>query len=81
MDEIIIEKNIPLPKKRNVYDIYYGIYNKMEAGDSILLTGTQKTNVYDALRIFEGTASKKLAVQRENGRFRIWRLHGKSSTI
>jgi hypothetical protein len=74
MDDIQIDKGIPVPQKQARFHKAYDLYQKMEVGDSIFLKQSQRTLLHDAIRVMEGTSKKKLVVRREDSGFRVWRI-------
>ena len=72
--DIKIDKGIPLPQKSLRIRQAYDLYQKMEVGDSVLLTESERTMLHDAIRSMEGSSKKKLSTRRENNGFRVWRI-------
>ena len=73
--ELKIETDIPMPKKTNRFErIYFDIWKKMNVGDSILLTNGYQTQLYEALRMFEGCSKGKMLIKNEGKKMvRIWK--------
>jgi len=74
MDDIKIDKGIPLPQKRTRIIKAYDLYQKMEVGDSVLIKESERTKLHDAIRVMEGTSKGKLSFRREDNGFRVWRI-------
>lgn len=79
--ELKIETDIPMPKKTNRFErIYFDIWKKMNVGDSILLTHGYQTQLYEALRIYEGCSKGKMLIKTEGNKMvRVWKTHEGSS--
>lgn len=73
--ELKIDTNIPMPKKTNRFQrIYFDVWQKMNVGDSILLTRGYETQLYEALRIFEGSSNGKILRKPESNKMiRVWK--------
>lgn len=75
MKKIKIEKNIPLPPKRNKYP-----FNKMEIGDSIFCAGKNtkllRASVFSASAQWAKRNNKgvKFTSAKEGSGIRIWRI-------
>jgi len=74
MDDIKIDKGIPLPQKSTRISKAYALYQKMEVGDSVLIKESERTKLHDAIRVMEGTSKGKLSARREDNGFRVWRI-------
>ena len=73
--ELKIETDIPMPKKTNRFErIYFEIWQKMNVGDSILLTRGYEAQLYEALRIYEGSSIGKFIRKPDpNKMVRVWK--------
>jgi dUTPase len=74
MDDVKIDKGIPLPQKSTRISKAYDLYQKMEVGDSVLIKESERTKLHDAIRVMEGTSKGKLSTRREDNGFRVWRI-------
>jgi dUTPase len=74
MDDVKIDKGIPLPQKSTRISKGYDLYQKMEVGDSVFVSDSQRTMLHDAIRSMEGTSKGKLSTRREDSGFRVWRI-------
>lgn len=74
MDDVKIDKGIPVPQKQARFHKAYDLYQKMEVGDSIFLKKSQRILLHDAIRVMEGTSKGKLSTRREDNGFRVWRI-------
>lgn len=68
-----IEKNIPLPTKRNIKaDSISPILQKMEISDSLFIPNRAMQSVYTSCRW--ATPSAKYTMRKEGNGIRIWRI-------
>ena len=74
IDDIKIEKNIPIPKKYRSNTKYGKTINKMEVGDSITVEGKNaKSCFYTAIRKQGYKAATRKVSSEGYGIYRIWR--------
>ena len=73
MDELKIEKNIPMPKKHHLRKgRFVSLLRKMKVGDSILFKNKAEANKFVTAADREGVRVARRQVS-QNGEFRIWR--------
>lgn len=75
MNEIKIEKGIPLPGSRGGTNgrSKYDIIRDMKIGDSFILT-VKKSSAYSMSYRLARDYKVKLTIRADNGTFRVWRI-------
>lgn len=71
MDELKIEKGIPVPDRGRRKGFYAEMFRKMVPGDSVLLPRAKKQNIYGWVQQYWGSSA--CAVRVEEGGVRVWR--------
>ena len=72
MDELEIEKGIPMPEPR-VWGITAAL-RKMDVGDSIFLRGKKQNTVTSLVAILTKKTERKFATRTVDGGLRVWRI-------
>ena len=72
MDELEIEKGIPVPEPR-VWGITAAL-RKMDVGDSIFLRGKKANNITTIVGILTKKTERKFVTRTADGGVRVWRI-------
>ena len=72
MDEIKIEKDVPMPEFRA--SGVTAALRRMDVGDSIFLRGKKSSNVTSLAAILTKKTERKFATRTVEGGIRVWRI-------
>ena len=72
MDDIQIDKGIPVPQKQARFHKAYDLYQKMEVGDSILVDNwSEARSIRKAILKLH---NKSCTVRKEGDEYRVWMI-------